>query len=83
MTVKLELSPEVEAGLLMQAQARGISLQAFLLQIAQEQSRVATTEDLSGEQWEQQLDALFAELPDVPVLSDGALKRESWYSDRG
>ena len=34
MTVKLQLKPEVEAGLLAQAQARGLSLEAYLEQIA-------------------------------------------------
>jgi len=32
MTVKLQLGPEVEAGLLAQAQARGLSLEAYLAQ---------------------------------------------------
>ena len=30
MTVKLELKPEIEAGLLAQVQARGLSLEAYL-----------------------------------------------------
>jgi hypothetical protein len=33
MTVKLELNPKVEAGLLAQAHARGLSLEAYLDQV--------------------------------------------------
>lgn len=33
MTVKLELSPDVEAGLLSQAQTEGLSLEAYLEQL--------------------------------------------------
>jgi hypothetical protein len=35
MTVKLELSPDIEAGLLAQAQARGLSLEAYAAQLLQ------------------------------------------------
>lgn len=35
MTVKLELKPEIEAGLLEQAQAWGLSLEAYLDQVLQ------------------------------------------------
>jgi hypothetical protein len=32
-TIKLELTPEIEAGLLAQAQARGLSLEAYAAQL--------------------------------------------------
>jgi hypothetical protein len=35
MTMKLDLTPEVEAGLLAQAQARGLSIEAYLDQVLQ------------------------------------------------
>jgi len=35
MTVKLELTPEFEAGLLAQAQARGLSLEVYAAQLLQ------------------------------------------------
>jgi hypothetical protein len=35
MTVKLDLTPEVEAGLLAQAHARGLSLEVYLDQVLQ------------------------------------------------
>lgn len=39
MTVKLELNPEVEAGLVAQAQARGLSLEAYLQQVLKRAQR--------------------------------------------
>ena len=41
MTVTLELRPEVEAGLMAQAQASGLSLEAYVEQVLQERSRGA------------------------------------------
>ncbi len=90
MTVKLDLSPQVEAGLLAQARTRGLSLEAYLTQMVQEQSRLAADSTLSGEEcstlsgeeWERELDALVTS-PDTTVLSEEAMKRENWYSDRG
>lgn len=38
MTVKLDLNPEVEAGLVAQAQARGLSLEAYVQQVQKERS---------------------------------------------
>lgn len=35
MTVKLDLTPEIEAGLLAQAQARGLSLEVYAAQLLQ------------------------------------------------
>jgi hypothetical protein len=39
MTVKLELPPEVEAGLLAQAQASGLPLEAYVEQLLRQQSK--------------------------------------------
>ncbi len=39
MTVNLQLKPDVEAGLIAQAQARGLSLETYLEQVLQERSR--------------------------------------------
>ncbi len=41
MSVKLELAPDVEAGLLAQAQARGLSLEDYLQQVLRERSAAA------------------------------------------
>ena len=39
MTVKLELTPDVQAGLLAQAHAKGLSLEAYAEQVLRERSR--------------------------------------------
>ena len=44
MTLKLELNPEVEAGLMTQAQARGLSLEQYLAQVLQSASEVFSTQ---------------------------------------
>lgn len=41
MTVKVELSAEVQAGLLAQAQQNGLSLEAYIEQVLRERSREA------------------------------------------
>ena len=47
-TVTLELRPEVEAGLLAQAQASGLSLEAYVEQVLQERSRGAVDESVDS-----------------------------------
>ena len=49
MTVKLELKPEVEAGLITQAHARGLSLEAYLDQVLQNAADVFVVE--RSEEW--------------------------------
>lgn len=39
MTVRLDLPPEVQAGLLAQAQESGLSLEAYAMQVLRERSR--------------------------------------------
>lgn len=43
-TVKLELSSEIEAGLVAQAQARGLSLEDYLAQVLQSASEIFPTQ---------------------------------------
>ncbi|HXE15290.1 MAG TPA: hypothetical protein VN633_24410 [Bryobacteraceae bacterium] len=83
MTVKLDLPPEIEAELAAQAKTRGLSLEAHLMQIARQQSHLATSPELTREQWVHEFDAHLASFPDTPVLPDEAMKRENWYSGRG
>ena len=57
MTMKLDLKPEIEAGLLAQAQARGLSLEAYLDQVLQD---AAVSKRPAGRK---SLSQLFAEPP--------------------
>jgi|HubBroStandDraft_2_1064218.scaffolds.fasta_scaffold3722765_1 hypothetical protein len=57
MTMKLNLKPEIEAGLLAQAQARGLSLEGYLEQVLQS---AAVSKRPAGRK---SLSQLFAESP--------------------
>ena len=88
MTVTLNLKPEVEAGLLAQAQAAGLSLDEFLsreLEILTQANPVLPAKLRApggAAQWEKELDEWLDSFPHRSVLSDEALKRENWYPDR-
>ncbi len=89
MTITLNLKPEVEADLLAQAQAAGLPLDQFLNRKLEALTHAGPVlhEQLSGasgvaNQWEKELDEWLDTFPQQPLLSEKALKRESWYSDR-
>jgi hypothetical protein len=50
MTVKLDLPPDVQEGLQAQAQASGLSLEAYLEQLLQKQSRATSDPPLTRSQ---------------------------------
>jgi hypothetical protein len=50
MTVKVELTPDVQAGLLAQAQQSGLSLEAYVEQVLRERSRESTRPALARSQ---------------------------------
>lgn len=84
MTITLELPPETEARLLAQATARGLSLDAFVKTIIASQAAAESVKPLGNLECED-LDSAFEEMADLvpvgtPMLSDGALSRESIYS---
>jgi hypothetical protein len=89
-TVTLNLKPEVEAGLLAQAQAAGLPLDQFLSRYLEMLTRATSTSPAplrapspgEGDQWEKELDAWLDSFPQHPILSDEALQRENWYPDR-
>jgi len=80
MTVKLELQPDLEAGLLAAAQARGLSLETYLAQVIRDHAIDHAA--LPIEDWEREFDAWVRSFPKTPLLSDEAISRESMYPDR-
>jgi hypothetical protein len=78
--VKLELKPEVQAGLQAEAQARGLSLEEYLEQVVRDHTVSVPT--VSAEAWEREFEAWVASFPEGPALSDEAISRESMYPDR-
>ena len=86
MTLTLELSPEREAALKAQAQARGMTVEEWLLELARQARPVAVRslqDELTAEEWVRQFNA-WVEGHDrtVAPLSDEAISRESIYPDR-
>jgi hypothetical protein len=88
MTVTIELSPEIEAGLLAQAQAEGIDVADYVRNLVQKQFETAEgmaqskhANELTPEEWMHRFKE-WSESPahaDLPVLSDYAVSRESMY----
>jgi hypothetical protein len=50
MTIKVELTPDVQAGLLAQAPRNGLSLEAYIEQVLRERSREASLPSLTRSQ---------------------------------
>ncbi|MGD0775051.1 MAG: hypothetical protein ABSC05_19725 [Candidatus Solibacter sp.] len=86
MTLTLELSPEREAALQAQARARGMSVEEWLLHLADQlapPTSIAHLQKANPKEWMRQFRA-WAESHDrtTPLLSDEAVSRESIYPDR-
>lgn len=80
MTINLELPPELEANLTAQAQARGLSLDAFLQDYLIQHAPPAAPFEMTVEEWEKAFDAWLDSLPELPTLSDEAISRQSIYT---
>jgi hypothetical protein len=82
MTVTLNLKPEVEAGLLAQAQANGMTLEEYLLSMVEGAALSAKQEILSPEERAAAFEAWSANHQPTPDLSDYAVSRQSMYDGR-
>ncbi len=86
MTLTLELSPEREAALKARAQARGMSVEQWLLDLTEllvPSTSIAHLQKANPEEWARQFHQ-WAESHDrtTPLLTDEAISRESLYPDR-
>jgi len=86
MTLTIELSPEREAALRAQARALGLSIEEWLLYLAEQHvpsGSIAHLQKTDPEEWARQFRAWADNHdPNTPVLSDEAMSRESIYPDR-
>ena len=82
MTITLNLKPEVEAGLLAQAQANGMTLEKYLLSMVEGVALSTTQKSLSPEQRATAFETWAAGHRSTPDLSDHAVTRESMYEGR-
>ena len=82
MTVNLNLKPEVEARLLAQAQASGMTVEEYLLSMVEGVVLPATQKILSPEQRAAAFETWSAKHRLTPPLSDYAVSREAMYEGR-
>lgn len=79
MTVTLNLKPEVEAGLVAQAQFSGMTVEEYLLSVVEGVVLPAAPSTLSPEQRAAAFEAWSASHRATPLLSDYAVSREAMY----
>jgi hypothetical protein len=81
-TVTLNLKPEVEAGLLAQAQISGVTVEEYLLSVVEGAVLPAAPKTLSPEQRAAAFESWSANHRFTPPLSDYAVSREAMYDGR-
>jgi hypothetical protein len=85
MTVTLHLPPEKEAAFQAQAQARGLTLEQWMLEVADQYVQpdsIVHLQRTDPQEWARRFDAwVNSHDPNTPVLSDEAMSRESIYPD--
>jgi hypothetical protein len=82
MTVTLNLKPEIEAGLVAQAQASGMTVEEYLLSVVEGVVLPATQKALPEEERATAFEAWSASHRPTPPLSDYAVSRDSMYEGR-
>jgi hypothetical protein len=82
-TLGLDVRPDIETRLRELAEARGESLDAFLLRVVEEGGSATGAPPLSTDEWFRQFEEWADSFPDAPAIPDAALTRESLYPDRG
>ena len=84
MTIKVELNPEIEARLAVEARAQDISLEKCAQRFLQEvlAGRPAPQGNLTVAEFHQMLDALAEGSQELPNLPTESFARASFYEDR-
>ena len=85
MTIHVELNPEIEAQLVAEARAQGLSLERVAERLLQEAlaSRSAAQGKLTVAELHAMLDALAEGSETLPNLTTESFTRESFYEGRG
>ena len=79
MTVTLKLKPEIEAGLLAQAQASGMTVEEYVLSMVEGAVLPETRRALSPDERAAAFESWSANHRVTPPLSDYAVSREAMY----
>lgn len=82
MAVTLNLKPELEAGLLAQAQASGMTVEEYVLSVVEAAVLPATQKTLSAEERAAAFEAWSAGHRPTPPLSDYSVSRDGMYEGR-
>jgi len=86
MTIKLQLQPEIEAHLIAQAAAKGVSVETYLESVIEDslinQKQTSFYQTLTAQEWNSELMDLINSpaFTGTPPLSDTAVDRESIYT---
>ena len=79
MTLILNLEPDVEAGLVALASAKGLPLDLYVRNLLEQFAAPASSPETTPEQKAAAFEQLIEGLPDMPVLSDQAMSRDAIY----
>ena len=79
MTVTLNLKPELEAGIFAQAQASGMSVEAYLLSVIEGAVLPSTRQRVSPEERAAAFETWSVSHRPTPPLSDYAVSREAFH----
>ncbi|MDP2996097.1 MAG: hypothetical protein Q8N47_01335 [Bryobacterales bacterium] len=79
MTVTLELNPEVEAGLIALARAKGVPLDAYLRSLLEQLAAPTTGDAITPEQKAAAFEQWAESFPPTPALSAEAVSRDAMY----
>ena len=83
MTIKIDLPPEIEAGLVALAAEQGLALTDYLQHLLEERVAVPKSATLSPAERARLWRESAKGMPHTPLLSDEAVRRESFYDARG
>ena len=82
MNITLTLDPEIEKGLLARAQERGLTLDAYLLDLVSKEAASPAAIRRSGKERAQAFVAWAKGHRPTKPLSDEAIRRSAFYPDR-
>jgi hypothetical protein len=77
MSIKLDLAPNAESVLLAQAQARGLSLEAYATQLLESYGSMAPADKLSASERLSAFDEFVRNMESNAMLPDAAFHREN------
>ena len=79
MTLILKLEPDVEAGLVALARAKGLPVDLYVRSLLEQFAAPTSGTEMTPEQKAAAFEQLIEGLPEMPVLSDEAMSRDAIY----